>query len=427
MNYLVKPMSSKLIDTYTQLNLKKTIETLSFNEHLDLANELIQQLKGNDDYLYRREVDSITLSKRSGIGIPSPSSFINLASNDYLNFTRHPEIIKASINVIQTHGVGSGSVPMLAGTCSIHKDLELQLADFIGYEKSITFNSGYAANYGLLTALLTSSDIAILDTYVHASIIDGCKHSNIGYFKHNDIESLKHVLKKNKNFQNKLVIVDGVYSMDGDIAKLDQIISIAKENNAWIMIDESHALGVIGPQGRGTQEHLQIKHKADIVTGSLGKALGGSGGFVAGTEKMINFLEINSRPFIYSTSITPNSAASLIKALELLRNNDPALQVLWKNINYFKERLHNTGFRSANTESSIFPLIIQNVDQLLDLCKKLQDDTIFVNPVFYPVVPKKKSRMRLSITATLSREDLDHTLERLEYYGKYLNLTDKVL
>jgi len=266
---------------------------------------------------------------------------------------------------------------------------------------------------GLIEALLTTSDVAILDTYVHASIIDGCCKTNKVFFNHNDPDSLKSAMIKASRYKNKLVIIEGVYSMDGDIAKLSEIVTIAKENGAWVMLDESHALGVIGQYGKGTQSHLKIHEKADIITGSMGKALGGIGGYLAGTKKLVDLMEITNRPFIYSTSIPPSVVAGLIKAIELLKKDDLALYRLRENIKYFRENIKEVWPTLGALETPIFPLIISNEEKLANKCKKLQEEGIFVNPIFYPVVPKRKARIRISITASLTKPELDYALDRI--------------
>lgn len=421
-NYKQKSTYSKLIDKYHKLKSADNYSKLNFEERVQTANELMQGVKNENLYLYRRSLDAYNfkingkLNRENG----SKSGVINLASNDYLGYTKHEKILNASCQAIKNYGAGSGSVPMLSGTLTIHKKLERALADFTKNESAITYNSCFAANYGLLTAFLTSSDIAILDTYVHASIIDGCCNTNKTFFKHNDPDSLKRALKKASNYKNKLVIVEGVYSMDGDIAKLSEIIAIAKENGAWVMLDESHALGVIGNHGKGTQNHLKTQNKVDIISGSLGKSLGGIGGFIAGSKKIIDLLEITSRPFIYSTSLPPGTVAGLVKAIELLKGGDTSIYQLWDNIKYFRENIKQVWPNLEGLETAIFPLIIRDEEKLVNMCKELYEESIFVNPIYYPVVPKRKARIRISITAAMTKTELDYALDRITSLGKNL-------
>lgn len=407
-----------IVDTYNKyyaaLKSQVVIAGLSFEERLYTAHEIVEGVKRHNMYFYRRTNEDFKMHCEGKSAVAINAQPVNLASNDYLGFTKHPVIIAAATNTIEQYGAASGSVPLLAGTTGLHKKFESELASFLDYEKAITYNSGYAANYGLLTALLTSSDVAILDMSVHASIIDGCCNTNKIYFSHNDPASLKIALMKATGYQNKLVIIDGVYSMDGDIATLDEIMAITKEEHAWLMVDESHATGVIGEQGSGTHSHFGLNEKAEILTGSLGKALGGSGGYVAGSAEMINFLEITSRPFIFSTSIPQHSAAQLTAALHLLKAGDGALGRLWSNIDYFKSGMDKIGFEPDQSASAIIPLVIRDEVKLLNFCSFLHHNNVFVNPIFYPVVSKKKSRIRISVTALLKEDELSYALDRIE-------------
>jgi glycine C-acetyltransferase len=407
---------------YHHLKNKEAVSKLFFKERVSIAHEIISEAKEDEVYFYRR-----TLEEQFSVSDITRENFlhapaVNLASNDYLGFTKHPDIIRQGIGALKKYGTGSGSVPMLAGTTPLHKELEDILASFTNYEAAITFSSCYAANYGLLTTLLTSSDVAILDTLVHASIIDGCCNTNKIFFKHNDPVSLKMALHKASQFKNKLVIVDGVYSMDGDIALLNEIIEVTKENGAWLMVDESHAIGVIGNNGEGTHSYFSLEEKADIVSCSLGKALGGIGGFIAGSKELISFIELTSRPFIFSTSIPQNVCAQLIRAIELLQTDNSVLKKLWSNIEYFKDGIQQTGFDVSNSQSAIIPLIIRDEVKLLHFCHSLHNDGVFVNPIFFPVVPKRKSRIRISVTAALNKDELTFVLDKIELAAHQLRI-----
>lgn len=407
---------------YINLKSKEKFSAFSFEERVSSAYEVVSGLKKNDMYFYRRtNEDFINKPYKNELNNYTAQP-VNLASNDYLGFTKHPAIINAGVEAIKEFGSGAGSVPMLSGTTAVHKKLEAELASFIGYNSLLTFNSCYAANYGLLTALLTKADVAILDIAVHASIIDGCCNTNKIFFKHNDLSSLKIALMKASVFKNKLIIIDGVYSMDGDIAMADEILQLAKEEDAWLMIDESHAIGVLGENGKGTQSYYAMEQKADIVTGSLGKAMGGLGGFAAGSKELISFLEIACRPFIFSTSIPQNIAAQLMKAIQLLEPDNSIREKLWWNINYFKRQLEAIGFQTNQSASAIIPLIIPNEVKLLNFCSSLHYSGVFVNPIFYPVVSKKKSRIRISLTALLSKGELDYALDKIETAARLFHI-----
>jgi glycine C-acetyltransferase len=289
-------------------------------------------------------------------------------------------------------------------------------------EAAITFNSGFMANVGLLATILGPTDVVVLDSYVHASIIDGCDRTKKVFFQHNDPDSLHRSLTKVKNIKNKVVVIDGVYSMDGDIANLPAIREISSAHSALLVVDESHALGTIGKQGRGTFDHFEGMEQADIVTGSLGKALGGIGGFVAGSSALINFLELYSRSFIFSTAIPPNSTAGMVAALRLLEEDDHLLDKLRSNVLFFKQNLQKLGFRIGPSETAIQPLFITDMDLLMKFCLLLHRQGVLINPIVFPVVPKKKSRIRLSLTAGLSQDQMELALECFSRYGRELKM-----
>ncbi|HNU80632.1 MAG TPA: aminotransferase class I/II-fold pyridoxal phosphate-dependent enzyme, partial [Bacillota bacterium] len=283
---------------------------------------------------------------------------VYLASNDYLNLTKHPRTIAAGREALEKYGSGAGSVPLLGGTLDIHIELEKKIAKFKGCEDSIIYTSGFGSNCGSLLSILQEKDIAILDTYVHASIIDGCKSTNIRFFRHNDMNSLERVLQRVKDkYRTKLIAVDGVYSMDGDIAPLDRIAELAKTHGAYVMVDEAHATGVIGDTGRGTPQHHKIEGKVDIVAGTLSKALGGVGGFIAANSELVELLRYYSRPYIFSTAMTPQVAGSLLAAIDVIEEEPEHRERLWENIRYFRSNLTALGFDLGNSETAIFPII----------------------------------------------------------------------
>lgn len=351
----------------------------------------------------------------------NPKEMIYLASNDYLNLTKHPRTINAGIKAIEKYGAGAGSVPLLGGTFDIHVELEKKIAKFKGCEDAILYSSGYGSNSGSLLGLLQGKDIAILDRLVHASVIDGCKGTNVKYFRHNDLKSLERILAKvQKEYRTKLVIVDGVYSMDGDIAPLDKICELAHAYGAYVMIDEAHATGVIGTNGRGTPEHFDIEGKVDIVSGTFSKALGAVGGFVAANHELVELLHFYSRAYMFSTAPTPQVIGSLLEAIDVIED-EPSLRVkLWENINYFKKHLLDLGFNIGNSQTAIFPIIIGDDYKVKEACKMLHDKGIYVNLVLYPAVPRKLSRLRMSLMANHTKQHLDKALNALEFVGKKL-------
>ena len=348
---------------------------------------------------------------------------VYLASNDYLNLTKHPRTIAAGRAALEKYGSGAGSVPLLGGTLDIHIELEKKIAKFKGCEDSIIYTSGFGSNCGTLLSIMQEEDIAILDMLVHASIIDGCKNTNTKFFRHSDMDSLEKVLIRVKDkYKTKLIVVDGVYSMDGDIAPLDKIVELAKAHGAYVMVDEAHATGVIGETGRGTPQHHNIEGKVDIVAGTLSKALGGVGGFIAASGELVELLRYYSRPYIFSTAMTPQVTGSLLAALDVIEDEPEHRERLWDNINYFKSNLTEMGFDLGNSETAIFPIIIGNDLKIREMCRRLHELDIYVNPVMYPAVPKRMARIRMSLMSTHTREHLDKALEALEIVGREYNV-----
>ena len=348
---------------------------------------------------------------------------IYLASNDYLNLTKHPRTIAGGMNALLKYGTGAGSVPLLGGTFDIHVELEKKIAKFKSCENAILYTSGYNANCGSLLAMLQEKDIAILDRLVHASIIDGCKNTNVKFFKHNNLKSLEQILARSeKQYRTKIIIVDGVYSMDGDIAPLDKIVELAKIYGAYVMVDEAHATGVIGKNGRGTPEHFGLEGKVDIVAGTFSKAMGCVGGFVAANQELIELLYFYSRSYMFSAAPTPQVVGSLIEAINVIETEPELHGNLWKNINYFKENLLRLGFDIGNSETAIFPIIIGDDYKVKEACKMLHERGIYANLVLYPAVQRKSSRLRLSLMATHTKEHLDKAIDALEEVGKKINI-----
>ena len=337
------------------------------------------------------------------------------ASNDYLNLTRHPKAIEAAKRAIDKYGVGAGSVPLLGGTLDLHIEVEKKVADFKRCEKALIFSSGFGSNSGAISALLGEKGIAILDLLVHASIIDGCQARTMHFFRHNDMTSLESVLKKVADKKvTKLVIVDGVYSMDGDIAKLDQICELAHAYGAIVMVDEAHATGVIGANGRGTPEHFGIEGKVDIVAGTCSKAVGVVGGFIAGSEQIINYLHYYARSYMFSTASTPAATAAIGAAIDIIQEEPWLREKLWENIHYFKAGLLALGADIGNAETAIFPVILGEDGKVKEICRELHENNIYVNPVLYPAVQRRLARVRFSLMAQHTKEHLDRTLNIME-------------
>jgi glycine C-acetyltransferase len=348
---------------------------------------------------------------------------IYLASNDYLNLTNHPKVVAAGQAALAKYGAGAGSVPLFGGTLDIHVELEQKIAKFKGCESALIYTSGFGSNASTLLSLLQAPDLAILDRLVHASVVDGCAATNVWNFKHNDVADLEKLLVQAQGkYRNIIVAIDGVYSMDGDIAPLDKIHALTEHYGAMLMIDEAHSSGVIGKNGRGTPEYFQLEGKIDIVAGTFSKGLGGVGGFIAGKKELIKYLSFYSRGYMFSTAMAPQTCASLIAALDVVENEPEIRARLWRNIHYFRSKLTELGFKIGNSETAIFPIIIGDNLLVNTLCQELHNHNIYVNPVLHPVVPRKLSRLRLSIMSEHTIAQLDRVLEVLSYLGKKYQL-----
>lgn len=388
------------------------------------GNYAVHTINAKHDYYRRISMDGSgpvmgIIDRYTG----KPKEMIYLASNDYLNLTKHPKTISAGKKALEKYGTGAGSVPLLGGTFDIHVELEKKIAKFKGCANAILYSSGYGANSGTLLGLLQDKDIAILDRLVHASIIDGCKGTNVKYFRHNDLKSLEQVLERNKNqYRTKLVVVDGVYSMDGDISHLDKIVELAHENGAYVMVDDAHATGVIGKNGHGTSEYYNIEGKVDIVFGTFSKALGAVGGFVAANEELVELLHFYSRAYMFSAAPTPQVVGSVIEALDVIESEPELREQLWENIKYFKENLLNLGFNIGNSQTAIFPIIIGDDYKVKEACRMLHERGVYANLVLYPAVPKRLSRLRMSLMSTHTKKHLDKALNVLEDVGKKLKI-----
>ncbi len=354
---------------------------------------------------------------------------VMMGSNNYLGLTAHPKVISAAQKMMDKYGAGAGSVPLLAGSFDIHRKLEMRLAELKGCEDALVFPSGYVTNLGCIQALVRNGDLAAIDRLAHASIIDGCILSAGSFrtFKHSDVESLRGVLKRNiDNFQGKLVLIDGVYSMDGDIAPLAQLTEVAHEYGAKIMVDEAHATGVVGEMGSGTPSYFQMKPgEVDLVMGTLSKSLGAVGGFVASTKEVVNFLRYYTRSFFFSTNFPPSVAASALAAIEVMQTDKELHKNLWGNIRYMRENLKSLGFDTAQSETAIIPVMIGDELTLKKMSRNLHEEGIYTNAIPHPAVPKGHERFRVSVMATHTQEDLDTTLEVFEKLGRKYGIIDK--
>jgi glycine C-acetyltransferase len=351
-------------------------------------------------------------------------SVVNLSSNNYLGLTTHPRLRERALKAIEEFGVGSGSVRTIAGTMAIHMELERRLAEFKKVEAVVVFQSGFAANAGTVSAVLTKDDVVISDELNHASIIDGCRLSRatIKVFPHKDVDAARKVIKDLPASQRKLLITDGVFSMDGDLGPLADLCAVAEETGCIMMVDDAHASGVFGKNGRGTVDHFGMHGRVDIQVGTLSKAMGALGGYVAGSQNLIEFLYHRARPFLFSTSHPPAVAATCIAALDVLEQEPEIIDRLWDNTRFFKAGLERLGFNTGLSESPITPVIAGDSAKAMKLSDRLFEEGVFAQGIAFPTVARDKARVRTIVTATHTREDLQYALDTFAKVGKELGL-----
>ena len=352
---------------------------------------------------------------------------INLSSNNYLGLTTHPKLRRAAIDATRKLGVGSGAVRTIAGTMKMHMDLEEQIARFKKAEACVVFQSGFAANAGTVSAILGKDDLVISDELNHASIIDGCRLSRatIKVFKHKDAADCERVLQETKDWNGKkLLISDGVFSMDGDIADLPALCDLAEKYGCIMMVDDAHASGVLGSRGRGTIDHHNCHGRVDIQVGTLSKAIGSVGGYVCGSRDLIDFLQQRARPFLFSTSHPPAVTATCQSAFELLDSEagDKLIKKLWANTKFFKRRLKKLGFNTGKSETPITPIMVGDAAKAFQFSQELFDEGVFAGAIGFPTVPEGKARLRTIVTATHKRADLERAAETIERVGKRLGV-----
>ena len=355
---------------------------------------------------------------------------INLASNNYLGLTTHPKLREAALEATKKYGVGSGAVRTIAGTMKIHMELEEKIARFKNVEACVVFQSGFTANAGTVSALLGKEDFIISDELNHASIIDGARLSRakIKVFRHKDTAHAEELLKEIKNEPGrKLVITDGVFSMDGDIGALPQLTELAEKYGAIMMVDDAHASGVLGRNGRGTIDHFKLHGRVDVQVGTLSKAIGALGGYICGTRDLIEFLYHRGRPFLFSTSHPPSVAATCIAAFDVLEQEPERIEQLWENTRYWKKELGGLGFNigGVNTpasETPITPIIVGDGCLTMDFSRELFKEGVMGTGIAFPTVPEGKARIRTIMTATHTREELDQALDTLKRVGKRMRI-----
>jgi len=350
---------------------------------------------------------------------------ITLSSNNYLGLTVHPRLRQAAIEAIERYGVGSGAVRTIAGTMTLHNELEEKLASFKHTEASLTMQSGYATNLGVISALMQENDLIISDELNHASIIDGirlCKSPH-KIFRHKDMADLRRVLEESKSVAGKvLVITDGVFSMDGDIAPLPAIVELAEEYGAAVMVDDAHSSGVLGKNGRGSVSHFGLDGRVALQIGTLSKGIGALGGYVACSQDMKDYLLNRARPILFSTSHPPSVVATCIAALKVLESDDSLVERLWENASFFKKGLEGLGFNTGQSETPITPVIVGEGARAVQLSTRLFEEGVFAQAIVYPTVAIDKCRVRTIVTALHTNEELTKALDAFARVGKELGI-----
>jgi len=349
---------------------------------------------------------------------------VNLSSNNYLGLTTHPRLRERALEAIARLGVGTGSVRTIAGTMDIHMELERRLAEFKQTEAVVVFQSGFTANAGTVSSILTKDDVVISDELNHASIIDGCRLSraDIKVFPHKDVEAARAILRALPAAQRKLLITDGVFSMDGDLGALPDLCALAEEFGCIMMVDDAHASGVFGRNGRGTIDHFGVHGRVDIQVGTLSKAIGALGGYVAGSRALIEFLHHRARPFLFSTSHPPPVAAACIAAIDVLLDEPALIDRLWDNTRFFKAGLNDLGFNTGMSESPITPVIVGDASLAMALSDRLFARGVFAQGIGFPTVARDKARVRTIVTATHTRDQLQFALDAFGHVGRELGI-----
>ena len=349
---------------------------------------------------------------------------VNLSSNNYLGLTTHPRLRERAIEATRRFGVGTGSVRTIAGTMAIHMELERRLAEFKNTEAAVVFQSGFAANAGTVAAVLDKDDVVVSDELNHASIIDGCRLSRaaIKVFPHKDVDAARQVLKSLPANRRALVVTDGVFSMDGDLGPLPDLCTLAEEYGAIMMVDDAHASGVFGRSGRGTIDHFGVHGRVDVQVGTLSKAVGVLGGYVAGSRALIEFLYHRARPFLFSTSHPPAVAAACIAAIDVLVEEPQIIDRLWENTRFFKAGLARLGFNTGLSESPITPVIVGDGALAMTLSDRLFEAGVFAQGIASPTVPAGKARVRTIVTATHTRDELQFALDAFGAVGRALGI-----
>ncbi|MFC1895582.1 aminotransferase class I/II-fold pyridoxal phosphate-dependent enzyme [Thermodesulfobacteriota bacterium] len=347
-----------------------------------------------------------------------------LGSNSYLGLTNHPEVKAAAIQAIERYGTGCAGSRFLNGTLDLHEELEHELARWVGKEDALLFSTGFQTNQGVIAPILGRHDHVILDVHDHASILDGARLSmaRIHRYSHNNMETLAAILSRVDHTAGILIVADGVFSMEGDIVRLPEVIALAERHEALVMIDDAHALGVLGNEGSGTASHFGLTDRIQFIMGTFSKSLASVGGFVASDAQTIEFLKHHSRPLIFSASMPPGSVAAALAALRIIRREPERIQKLWKNAEMMLTGLKSLGFDTGLSETPIIPVHMSDLLHLVLMCKRLEEEGVFVNPIIPPAVPPSDCLLRISVMATHTSSQMSFALDKMERVGKELGV-----
>lgn len=390
------------------------------NQKLQWISDELSSLKKQGLFTNIRTLDSPQGARITVNG----ASKLNFCSNNYLGLANHPRLKKAAQNAIEQWGVGPGAVRTIAGTMAFHSELEERLAKFKGAEATISFQSGFTANLATIPALVSKGDLIFSDELNHASIIDGCRLSRakIIPYKHNDADDLRRVVKENLPFNKALLVTDGVFSMDGDIAPLDDLVVVAEEYGLIFMVDDAHGEGVVGRGGRGIVDHFGLHGRVDVEIGTLSKAFGAVGGYVAGNRTIVDWLRQRGRPFLFSSAVTPADVAACIAAVDILEESTELVDRLWGNGRYFKKHMQSLGFDIGASQTPITPVMLGEATLAQKMSQQLFDEGVFGTAIGFPTVPRGKARIRVMLSAAHTQQDLDEGLAIFEKVGKNLQI-----
>ena len=349
---------------------------------------------------------------------------IMLGSNNYLGLTHHPKVLEAAARALHRYGSGCTGSRFLNGTLDLHGQLEAALAEFLGKEDCLVFSTGYQANLGLISGLIGRGDLVYLDKLDHASIVDGAKMSygDTLRFTHNDLDGLDRMIERTKSGRGAMIVVDGVYSMEGDIAHVPELVRIARKHGVALAVDDAHSIGVLGPNGEGTAAHFGMTDEVDLIAGTFSKSLASIGGFVAGSENVIHYLKHHSRPLIFTASLPPANTAGVLAALEVMKTEPDRRTSLWANTRRFQEGMRGLGYDIGETETPIIPVLIGPMETTFVFWRKLFDAGVFTNPVMPPAVPPSQCRLRTSLMATHTFDQIDFCLEQFATIGRELGV-----